>query len=500
MNSTKGLILVASCAVLGGALIIDPLYAVVAISGILFSVAALRYPPTIVYCLLVIVPFNDTITRFLHGSETTVFGALKDYLLALLILAALAQRRSGPRFLRTSIASLLGASVIGLILAHHIAASSYGFRNEIEPTLVLVSAPAILSRLAISRALRITMILGEVSAAIAILTWRDGLAWLERLHILPVPTGAPFPYQFFTSGNSRPRAFSPYVSADDLGLALTVILAIALFYPNLRPTWRFAGAALPMYAIYLSRSRSGILGAIVVLTIWAALTSESRIRRSSPIVVVLLILTAGVAVTWLAISHSVITGDTSTAGHLSSFGRGLNLVVHHPLGIGLGTAGPRAVKYFANPTLVESSFLLVGLELGWLGLVAYVALIYKLLRWFAAGYRQARVVNSDYTWIILVSTSALTGSIASQAVLPVVQDATVMFLLWTIVACGITALLLDRPLGATDPDNGDQLPGPIAPAESSVIGLKQLTALQPQARPTDDGGNPNFAKRRYGIR
>lgn len=434
-------LLSAACVVVAVGIVQNPLLTTACLFGVAFTILALARPSVAVYALLIVVPFNDTASRFLHGQSATLFGAVKDYLLLLLLVRAWPNRKLVPKFLRSSLAALLAAAVIGGLVTGRAAPALYGFRNEVEPILLLIAVPVTLTRQVCGRALNLAVLLGEASAAMAIVTWHQGLSWLYRVHVLPVPSGQGFPFQFFTANNIRPRAFSPYVSADDLAVAMIVVVACVLFHPRIGAPRRFLLMILPLVATYLTRSRSGMLGVALVLLIWIAVMAEQKVKGVSPIIALFGFALAVAGGGALIVAHSTLVSDVSTAGHLTSFSHGLKLVLTHPLGVGLGTAGPRAVRYYANPTLVESSFLLLGLELGWLGLVAYLYMIWKLISILSARFRLLRDVSHLRAAFVLVGATALAGTIIPQFLLPTVQDSTVMIFLWVGVGLGLYAAM-----------------------------------------------------------
>lgn len=429
--------MVAASVATGVGLVQNPLLTTVCLFGVAFTVLALARPSIAIYALLIVVPFNDTASRLLHGQSATLFGAAKDYLLLLLLVRAWPNRNLVPKFIRSSLAALLVAALIGSLVTGRAAPALYGFRNEVEPILLLVAVPVILTTQVCHRALNIVVLLGEASAAMAIITWHQGLDWLYRVRVLPVPSGQAFPFQFFTANNIRPRAFSPYVSADDLAVAMIVVVACVLFHPRIGALWRSLLVILPLVAAYLSRSRSGMLGVALVLLIWSAVTAEKKVKGVSPIVAFFGFALAAAGAGVLIVAHSTLVYDVSTAGHLTSFSHGLKLLLSHPLGVGLGTAGPRAVRYYANPTLVESSFLLLGLELGWLGLVVYLYMTWKLMSILTARFRPLSGVIRMRAAFVLVAAAALAAAIIPQLLLPIVQDSTVMLLLWAVISLGL---------------------------------------------------------------
>ena len=67
------------------------------------------------------------------------------------------------------------------------------------------------------------------------------------------------------------------------------------------------------------------------------------------------------------------TGESSFDSHLDSLRDGIDTVVHHPQGYGLGNAGVTAKRTGAEIKAGESTYTELGVELGLLGLLAFIA-------------------------------------------------------------------------------------------------------------------------------
>jgi O-Antigen ligase len=72
--------------------------------------------------------------------------------------------------------------------------------------------------------------------------------------------------------------------------------------------------------------------------------------------------------------------ESSIHSHLASLREGLHTVVHHPQGYGLGNAGTIAVRLDVPIKAGESNYTELGVELGLLGLVVFVA--WNVLLWW----------------------------------------------------------------------------------------------------------------------
>ena len=96
------------------------------------------------------------------------------------------------------------------------------------------------------------------------------------------------------------------------------------------------------------------------------------------------------------------TGESSVDSHLDSLRDGIDTVVHHPQGYGLGNAGVTAKRTGAEIKAGESTYTELGVELGLLGLLAFVAWSLALARvtlrrepWLGAASSRPRPRHPD---------------------------------------------------------------------------------------------------------
>jgi putative inorganic carbon (HCO3(-)) transporter len=400
-----------------------------------------REPAWGVAFMLVLIPLNDLVQALLqvHGGHATTFGALKDALLGVLLIRALPSLQRVPRWLLGSVALVTVLAIGSAALTPSLAQAAYGFRNDVEPLWLLVVVPCVVRPTDVRRLLALFVLMGEVASVIAIATWTRGLGWLYTLGLLPVQAGGHFPVSLFTSGDNRPRAFSPYTSADDLGQVMAMVLAAILFRRDW-PAWRRILLSIPiLVALVLTRSRSGILGAILVVLFATAygLRPVTRGDRQLILAIGMGCLLAIVAV--FTVSGSKEISNSSTAGHVASVSHALTEIPLHPLGYGLGTVGPRATHYTTNPILVESSILLVPMESGIINGIVFLGLLITLGRRLLAamGDDDAPSLDQSRSLRAAVAFGALIASAIPLMVLPSVQEVTVMDQLWLLVGIGL---------------------------------------------------------------
>jgi O-antigen ligase/polysaccharide polymerase Wzy-like membrane protein len=182
------------------------------------------------------------------------------------------------------------------------------------------------------------------------------------------------------------RVFSTLRGANPLGAYLVVpisLLAVLLIRNgrNWRQAALLAGALI---TLFFSFSRSAWIGAVLsVITVLFLSRLSHRSQRLALLAGAGLILLA--AVFGAAFRHSSrfenfvlhtqahsSARQSSNQGHFAATKNGLEDVIHHPLGVGPGTAGPASAYNSHAPRIAENYFVQIAQETGWLGLAMFV--------------------------------------------------------------------------------------------------------------------------------
>lgn len=272
--------------------------------------------------------------------------------------------------------------------------------------------------------LKTVMFAGVGIAAYGILTFflpAGFFAWLgySDLHSLYVPDGPLAPFQL-VGGSTLHRIQSAMSGPNQLGIWLLLPLSVSALGALRKRDVRSIGSFLViLLAIALTFSRAAWVAAFVVLATLAFLGQSRIVRRRmflwvAPAVLVALVIVASVF-------PSVILRSASTRGHWDKPIAGIVAMIGHPLGTGLGTAGPATNRVSdacveleagsdaswaaahpnlcvfvggtkvqptdrdcACPFLTENWYVQIGVEAGVLGFVLYLmlmgTLLWKLLR------------------------------------------------------------------------------------------------------------------------
>ncbi len=401
------------------------------------SAVIMRRPWIGVLLLVVLLPFNGILTQLLgEGTVATVMGSAKDVILFLILLSGLLRGRLTslsphiviPVFLIVTLAALAGmqseTTVQGL----------YGWRNNYEPLLLLAAVPTALDSHSAAKVRGAIVITAQLAAAISIATWSRGIVWLYDLRILPITDGGNFPSSYFSSGSLAPRAFSPYTAPNEMAVATGCVIALIWCSKRWGLRSKIAASALPTLAIFLSDSRSGLIGLLLLVVVMCS----RRLYARFPSLSFTFLFTgatgaAGFVGVFLA-SQMGSSGDPSVAGHAASLQEALPSVFTHPLGLGLGGVGPRAYRYTTTPILVESFWLLIALETGFIVLALFLYLLLVLTR---IGIKAKTLAG-------FLPVAAISVSLVSQVVLPTLQEGAVSYTLWIVVSIGLVAANLSK--------------------------------------------------------
>lgn len=198
-----------------------------------------------------------------------------------------------------------------------------------------------------------------------------------------------FPYETINHNLNRIRVMSTLRGANPLGAYLLVpisALGVWLIKDKRQRRDKLVFGAGLLLALVFSFSRSAWIGALISLAIiaWSLVTSP-RLRRGLlkavvPLAIVLL------ALSFLlrnntAFQDAVLHTDrnstiavSSNQGHSSAFKSAAKDIGHHPLGGGVGTAGPQSFYNHQREKLAENYFLQIGQETGVFGLVLFAAI------------------------------------------------------------------------------------------------------------------------------
>lgn len=220
------------------------------------------------------------------------------------------------------------------------------------------------------------------------------------------------------------------------GIVLTVLVSIVARQPQwLKSRSRqlsFSFVTIcTLVTLWISYSRSALIGAVVAVVIVGAVVWRKWLQRNWKAVVEI-----GIVVLFLAIfiisqggfAANVIrhnnpgTGAkvTSDDAHLSSLKAGMKEFITQPLGDGIGSTGSASL-FSDNGNIIENQYFFVAHESGWLGLGLFVAILLLVLR---------RAWRDRRDWLALAVFASGLGLLIIGVLLPVFADDTVSIIWW----------------------------------------------------------------------
>lgn len=402
--------------------------------------------------LMVLLPFHAFLSVYaghLAGHQA-LWQSWKEVLLIVLGLVAavhLARTPSARQRLRRPVNYWVLAFVgVGLIVSLFVRPEFnqflFGLKINFEFLLAFVIAQLATEEVSRHHVKRIILGTGLAVAALAVLQ----MTLLPRDFLVQFGYSATTiaPYQLVDPQLDSIRVLSTLGGPNQLGSFLLIPLALLLVMAVRQPrriVW-WAGLALTTVALVGSYSRAAWLGALVMaLVVGVAHLPKQYWGRA---LIAALIVFGGIAVVLsdrLAHStelqyyllHSNIQDNgfiSSTTSHIDSLGQSLDFALAHPLGQGIGSAGP-ATFHGATGFIAENYYLQLAIETGWLGLAAFIGIIVSLA--IALWQRRGQT-------LAVAMLGALAGISVINLFLPGWTDSSTAIVFW--IAAGVASLEL----------------------------------------------------------
>jgi hypothetical protein len=322
-----------------------------------------------------------------------------------------------------------------------------GFRETAGFVLLLLGARhAPLPPGFLTRAGRVLVAVSAVVAALAVFenvassTWNDFVVntikytryQIAVLDVSPFNVGDIRSYGH-VGGSQIVRSGSVFVSSLTCGFYLVLGFAAGIerFVRKTAGPFVMLATIVIGAGLLLTQTRSAILAALIVA--FLALEPAAGRRRHWRTQVALLLSALAI----VAIPASIATGlvdrvgsitnqsDPSTAGHRAGFWTGLDVIRHHPLGQGLGTAVGTGQRFaFQNVTVPENNYLEVGAVLGVLPMLIFVALTVALV------LRLRRAAREVVDPLVTASWAAVAGLAVSAWFLQTWAEFAVAWTVW----------------------------------------------------------------------
>ena len=402
---------------------VQPATAVIIVPAVIVGAAALavtwRWPLVPLGLMLAFIPLYDGIVRYLThvlelpGTWLQLLSLWKEGGLALLFGVVLVQHWTGRRRIVWRLytfdlwlAALLLLSLLYIAIAARPGIGIYGLRNYLVPLAFFFLARLMrTSRRDLLRLLACLLAVGAAVAAFGVYQAR-ALDFPAMIALGYVDESGMVPYAFRTAlrdGFPIPRAVSTTTGPNQFAVYLNFLILACLFgivYGRKRVQRAvLAGlAALYVATLLLTLSRGGLLMLLVSLMAWAVLLVEHHgVKRTwqeltqnrlllAGLVALVVLGAAGVVASGFAtrVVRGLTGRDPSADAHSSSMAYSLEFMADHPLGIGMGMVGERALQFAAEADVehTESTFFQVGMELGLFGMGLLLVVLLSLLLTF----------------------------------------------------------------------------------------------------------------------
>lgn len=215
-------------------------------------------------------------------------------------------------------------------------------------------------------------------------------------------------------------------------LLIPIGIAIAGAFSDRAQRWYVVGGALCAAGVLFTVTRSAIF-AMPLMVALAMVVSRRKVRVAILLAAGALILfplfsTAGVGA---GISAGIDLSNAETGNHITAVQTGLARVIANPLGSGLATAGHAFQRFGVyGGTITENWYLQIGVELGIIGMLLFIALVLVTL---SALWRRARDGQPHAT----AALCALAGIAACGIVLHSFEDLGVAITVWALAGLAL---------------------------------------------------------------
>lgn len=261
------------------------------------------------------------------------------------------------------------------------------------------------------------------------------------------------------AGRQFIRAGSLFLSSLSLAhfLAIPVAIGIARAAQSRARRLEVFAGGLCVVALLLTLTRS-MIATVPLMVAIVVLVARSRGRLLSTVIIAaVLIAPLAVSVDFGAkLGEAFNPRSHSTAGHVSALQSDIDYLFRVPLGAGLGTAGATTQRFQSGGITPESGIFQIGIELGFAGLVVFLALIGATLRQLARFARD----GSPFATAAMAGLAALT---VGAIVLHPFEDLFTSWSIWILAGLAIRQAL--PPVQAGD------APSPVARPTPATISM-----------------------------
>jgi O-antigen ligase/polysaccharide polymerase Wzy-like membrane protein len=352
-----------------------------------------RWIQRAVLALLLIMPFHALLSVWLGHlvGHQAIWQSWKEVvLIAATAGTGLLLYREPKRWQRLQTPAVYagaGFIVVALIvtaLSHpSLTAAIYGLKTDTEFLLAFAIAAVVADAALVRKATRLLLATSSVVIGFGLLQiYVLPANWLVHLGYGPHTI---LPYELVDPAVTAIRILSTLGGPNQLGSFLILPLCVAMWRLGVRfRWWQPPYIVAGLIVLWHSYSRSAVLGLAVGIMILVVMRLPRRKQLPALLGFTIVAAIALQVITSSAgrsqslqyyIFHQTLSStgfQASTTDHASATSMGLQLALHHPLGLGLGSAGP-ASFHSSHILIPEDYYLQLAIETGLLGMALFVA-------------------------------------------------------------------------------------------------------------------------------
>ena len=399
--------------------------------------------------VLVIMPFHAAIVTIIgsHISFKQLLQAWKEILIGIIFILTLIAYIRDRKIFKFDNINIIAITIFALSIVITLAGNPgataviAGIKTNLVVLALFLSAQMLSSYFDSDRLIK--LILYPAAAVVVIAILQPWVFTPDLLAQIGYNQNSILPGQFIESSQSTIRVFSTLGGPNQLGtyLIIPAVLCLTIAIKRRQPIW-LAGYILSFIALYMTHSRSALIG-IILATFIAVVVS---LKKKSQLIIfaatlvlslstILVFSKVNFCTQFPQITTKIIHGDCNSGvlggsdlQHINALKSGVDKISARPIGYGLGTAGP-ASFYTPNPLIVENWYLQIAIEVGILGLIAYIVFFALLIKKFYISSQ----VNDSNSQISLALLSIIVGVGVSAFFLHSLADSTLSIILFAIL-------------------------------------------------------------------
>jgi len=243
----------------------------------------------------------------------------------------------------------------------------------------------------------------------------------------------------FTEGTARHRIISTLAGPNQLGSYLVIIIALAtslaIFAKGNQVKIFSAFLALAsLISLYYTYSRSAWLAVLVSILLIVGFWLGRKVIWFSLVLIGFLLIAWGLSrMGALGNWFEVVLSRDSTTGHWEGIIKTWQAIKNHPLGLGIGRAGPLTLRFPQNGVLVNESWhWQILTEVGFLGFGLWIWILVEIYRNLVRIYQ--KIAEDRFLKSVLVGAiAAFSGLLVHGFFLHTWTDISTVVTMWVLV-------------------------------------------------------------------